>query len=285
MATITLTKCQGTGNDFVLLDDRAGEPRAYPALARALCDRRFGIGADGLLVLRPADNGSADVAMRIFNADGSEAEMCGNGIRCAARYIGREAGADRPLNIETPAGVMRTQPVAPGSVRVAMGIPRLAKPLETTVAIDGKSVSVASVSMGNPHVVMFTDEPLDALALDSLATALSSLDAVNGDVNVEVATMVRGRVRMRVHERGVGETMACGTGACAVAAVAIATGRAGSPVIVGTRGGEVSVEWAGEGAQAYLTGDAELVFDTQVDVGANGRVRAISGRMDSTATT
>jgi diaminopimelate epimerase len=270
MPAIALTKCQGTGNDFVLLDDRADRGLQYPALARTLCDRRFGIGADGLLVLR-RPKGEADLAMRIFNADGSEAEMCGNGVRCVSRYIARERGAEHRLEIETAAGIVRTEP-AGDAVRVDMGIPKLGQPLETAVDIEGRSLRLHRVSMGNPHAVIFADEPLETLALDALATALTSLDALGGGVNVELATLHGGRIHMRVHERGVGETQACGTGACAAAAVAIATGRARSPVSIVTRGGEVSVAWAGEGAPAMLTGSAQLIFDTLVDVDENGRI-------------
>jgi diaminopimelate epimerase len=273
MPEIALTKCQGTGNDFVLLDDRADAGLPYAALARTLCDRRFGVGADGLLVLRRAAR-SADLAMRIFNADGSEAEMCGNGLRCISRYIARERREERPLDIETAAGIVRTEPAGADAVRVRMGTPVLADPLETVIDIEGRALRFARVSMGNPHAVIFVDEPLEALALDALATALASLDTRSGGINVELATLHLGRIHMRVHERGVGETQACGTGACAAAAVAITTGRARSPVSVVSRGGDVSVAWAGRGEPAFLTGTAQLIFDTHIDVDENGRIAA-----------
>ncbi len=283
MPIIALTKCQGTGNDFLVLDARdAGRTSHYPALARALCDRRFGLGADGLLVLQPPTVTGADLGMRIFNADGSEAEMCGNGIRCVWRYVERETGTRDALEIETATGIVRVGPDDDGAVRVDMGVPRLHDPLEVGIDIAGRSLRYAPVSMGNPHAVIFVDEPLAGIALDDLATALASLDAVAGEVNVEVALIADGRVHMRVYERGVGETYACGTGACAVAAVAIASNRARSPVTVRSKGGEVRVAWDGAGSPAYLSGPAELVFDTGVELADDGRVRAI-GRKNLTA--
>jgi diaminopimelate epimerase len=283
MPIIALTKCQGTGNDFLVLDARdAARTSQYPALSRALCDRRFGLGADGLLVLQPPTATGADLSMRIFNADGSEAEMCGNGIRCVWRYLEREMGTHDTLEVETATGIVRVGPGDDGAIRVDMGVPRLREPLEIGVDIAGRKLRFAPVSMGNPHAVIFVDEPLAGIALDDLATALASLDAVAGEINVEVALIADGRVHMRVYERGVGETHACGTGACAVAAVAIASNRARSPVTVRSKGGEVRVAWDGAGAPAYLSGPADLVFDTTVEITDDGRVRAI-GRKNLTA--
>jgi diaminopimelate epimerase len=261
MARLAITKCQGTGNDFVLLDDRAkGGRYAYAALATALCDRRFGVGADGLLVLAPASAPGADVAMRIFNADGSEAEMCGNGIRCVARYLHeRGAGAPRRLGVETSSGIMRTDVVAGAEgfrVRVEMNVPE-----KIVVHAEDGSVDVV---MGNPHCVAFVDTDPDDVDLRSVAARIASAERFSDGVNVEVARASRGSIAMRVYERGVGETSACGTGACAVAAAAIVTGRATTPVRIAMRGGDVDVDWAGPGRPAYLTGGAEIVFDAEV---------------------
>jgi diaminopimelate epimerase len=268
MPSIALTKCQGTGNDFVLLDNRGGATYQYAALARAACDRRFGIGADGLLVLLSAapDTG-ADVAMRIFNADGSEAEMCGNGIRCVARYLAREDGRPSRLAVQTTAGVIRTELTgAPGTVRVDMGVPVLAKPLEGSFEFRGLTFRFAHVSMGNPHAVIFVDDAPDAHPLDELAAAASDAAGEAGGINVELARVTDGRIEMRIHERGVGETWACGTGACAAAVAAIVTGRLASPIDVASRGGSVNVGWNGVGDRALLTGPAEIVFETTFDV-------------------
>ncbi|HME81371.1 MAG TPA: diaminopimelate epimerase [Candidatus Eremiobacteraceae bacterium] len=282
MPIIALTKCQGTGNDFLLFDARESRSPHYPELARALCDRRFGLGADGLLVLQPPTVTGADLSMRIFNADGSEAEMCGNGIRCVWRYLERETSAHRALEVQTATGIVRIEPDAGGTIRVEMGVPRLHEPLEIGIDVAGRTLRYAPVSMGNPHAVIFVDEPLAGIALDDLATAIASLDAIAGEINVEVALIAGGRIHMRVYERGVGETHACGTGACAVAAVAIASQRARSPVSVRSKGGDVTVAWDGAGSPAYLSGPAELVFDTTVEVTDDGRVRAI-GRKNLTA--
>jgi diaminopimelate epimerase len=259
---ISVTKCHGTGNDFILLDDRAGPHEAYPALARTLCDRRTGIGADGLLVLQAARAG-ADLAMHIFNADGSEAEMCGNGIRCVARYVARETGRDGPLSVETLAGIVRTEP-AGDRVRVAMGTPALGEPLHSDVDFDGRRLRFARVSMGNPHAVVLVTEPPERFDLERLAAAVARTAQARRGINVEIAAHNAHALRMRVYERGVGETLACGTGASAVAVAAIMEGRAKSPIEVEQRGGSVTIEWQGAGAPLYLTGPAELVFDTTI---------------------
>jgi diaminopimelate epimerase len=262
MPLVTVTKAQGTGNDFVLLDNRARVPYRYPELARFLCDRRFGIGADGLLVIEPASDGArADVALRIFNADGSEAETCGNGLRCVARSCADRAHPDRPqtLRVETPAGLSIVQTLGePGRpVRVEMGIPRVAQ-------LEGAAGKAARVDIGNPHAVHFVDDDVERidLAQHAFAARMRGHDALN----VEVARVVGGEIAMRVHERGVGETWACGSGACAVAAAAISAGLARSPVRVRMRGGAVSVAWAGDGQPAFLTGPASIVFTTSLDL-------------------
>jgi diaminopimelate epimerase len=270
MPIIALAKCQAAGNDFVLFDERAHAALPYPRLAQALCDRRFGIGADGLLVVSEPDGRDADVRMRIFNADGSEAEMSGNGIRCVWRYIARERGDAQPLRIATGSGIKHVEADGREGARVDMGVPRIDSQ-DRTLDFDGRQLSFASVSMGNPHAVAFVERPLETIALEKLADGIAR--AVNAmGINVEIVRPNAGRLDMRVHERGVGETWACGTGACAAAAVAIASGRARSPVGVVTKGGEVTVAWAAGESPVYLSGAAHLVFDTHVEVGADGRV-------------
>ena len=268
MSRVAITKCQAAGNDFILLDDTESSHADYPALARSLCDRRFGVGADGLLVMSAPTSTHADVAMRIFNADGSEAEMCGNGIRCLARYRHeRGSGAARTCAVETIAGIIRTEIMesAPNfKVLVALGVPKARD--GATTAVDGRSTATVDVDMGNPHVVAFVDGDLGAFDLVAFARAVDRSGRYPDGVNVEIAAIHAGQVAMRVHERGVGETMACGTGACAVAVAAIVGRRATSPVAVTMPGGDVTVEWPGEGTPAILTGGAELVFDAVVDV-------------------
>ena len=270
MARISLTKCQGTGNDFVLLDRTAAPQLDYAALAPELCDRNFGVGADGVLVLERPTDLSCDVALRIFNADGSTAEMCGNGARCVARYMhDRTSDAPRRIAIQAPAGVVRTEIVddpARFAVRVAMGVPTVIRIYDRERAA-GISGDFADVVIGNPHTVMFVDLDLMTIDLPTVANAVAAGTRFEDGVNVEVARIFKsGPVALRVFERGVGETLACGTGACAVAVAAIEMKRATSPVRVTMQGGEVFVDWQGPGEQAYLTGGAELIFDTTIDV-------------------
>ena len=274
MPTISVTKCQGTGNDFIILDARGEPALPYPALAVTLCSRRYSIGADGLLVVGQPRDRQATVAMRTFNADGSEAEMCGNGVRCVARYLYEGDVRSRRCMIETVAGLISTTIVdwqGGIGVQVEMNVPRLPSGMTsggaTRIGIGGEHALLYPVTVGNPHIVIFT--ALDPFACD-LAQAADAAIAANagGEDNVELVKVVDSGLLMRVLERGAGETWACGTGACAAAAAAIATGRCHSPVLVHSKGGVVSVAWDGPGSPAVLTGDAQLVFRTQIDVAA-----------------
>lgn len=273
MGLISVTKCHGTGNDFIILDVRGAADLPYWLIARTLCERRFSIGADGLLVLGDPQKPSAGASMRIFNADGSEAEMCGNGIRCIARYLYEENPERTEASIETPSGVIETKIVTgdgASGVRVAMGEPKFKSgssgKLDRVLVVNGESMPAHGVSMGNPHVVLFTTRDPAEYDVGSVADDVAGWNIFDSQPNVEVAQVVRDGIRMRVHERGVGETWACGTGACAVAAAAIAAGQAKSPVTLRTKGGLVRVDWQGPGNCAYLTGNAELIFRTEVDV-------------------
>jgi diaminopimelate epimerase len=209
--------------------------------------------------------------MRIVNADGSDAETCGNGIRCVARYLHeRRAASPRKLAIETASGIVRTEVVAGApafTVRAAMGAPGNVRVYDDHLDVGGGvAANMVDVSMGNPHSVAFVDTDLDALDLPAMASEISARGKFEHGVNVEVARVLGDAVDMRVFERGVGETLACGTGACAVAVAAIATGRAQSPVRIAMRGGDVVVAWAVPDDKVYLTGGAEIVFDADVDV-------------------
>ncbi|HEV2038179.1 MAG TPA: diaminopimelate epimerase [Candidatus Eremiobacteraceae bacterium] len=285
MPLISVTKCQGTGNDFILLDARAVPDLPYAHIARFVCQRRFAIGADGLLVLSDPQRPAADASMRIFNPDGSEAEMCGNGIRCVARYLHEQNPERTESRIETLAGLMETRIVTwqgmPG-VSVAMGEPAFkgAAPglLDRPLQLGGESAPAYGVSMGNPHIVLFTARDPAASNLAEVAGEIATWKAFDAQPNVELAQVVRDGIRMRVHERGVGETWACGTGACATAAAAIATGRATSPVTVQTKGGLARVDWRGSGHPAFLTGNAELIFRTEIEVPSE--VEIIHARID-----
>lgn len=272
MGRVSVTKCYGTGNDFIIFDVRGARELAFPALARTLCERRFSIGADGLLVLGDPRTSDADVSMRVFNADGSEAETCGNGIRCIARYLNEENPERTEVSVETPSGVVETKIVqwngAPGAA-VAIGEPRFKGgppgKLGQTLALDGASALAYAVSMGNPHVVVFVTDDVASIDLADVSATVAAWKIFDAEPNVEIVNVTKDGIKMRVHERGVGETLACGSGACAAAAVAIASSRATSPLVVTSTGGSVSVAWQGPGHPAVLTGDAELVFRTSID--------------------
>ncbi|HEY6326178.1 MAG TPA: diaminopimelate epimerase, partial [Candidatus Cybelea sp.] len=246
MMRVPLTKMHGAHNDFVILDQRGACLDDLPAFARWACDRRGGIGADGVIALGPSS--AADVRMRTINADGSEAEMCGNGIRCAARWLD-EAGEGDRVAFETEAGVIHTEIVARGSeylVRVDMGWPRVASPIPVSVPI------ASFVDLGNPHVVVF-ESTVDALDLDALANAFQAYPAFASGTNVHLAAPSgEHAIQVRHWERGVGQTQACGTGAVACAAVAIVRYAAASPVEVFAPGGKLVVEWDGK-SDARLT--------------------------------
>lgn len=250
-----VTKMHGARNDFAVIDARVAPLNDVASFARWACDRRGGIGADGCIVLETSS--IADVRMRTINADGSEAEMCGNGIRCAARWLD-EAGEGEQVAFDTDAGVVHTEIVARDPdylVRVAIGIPK----------VDGALLQApdAFVDLGNPHVVLFRDR-LEDVDLESAAAELNNDPRFPGGTNVHVAAKNgMGSMRVRHWERGVGLTMACGTGAVACAAVGVERGIVASPVEIFVPGGRLVVEWDGRG-DAYLTGPAVRVFDTDV---------------------
>lgn len=255
MPLVPVTKMHGTRNDFVLVDERTERISDFSQFARAVCDRRTGIGADGVLVILPSASG--DVRMRIFNADGSEAEMCGNGVRCVAAYL-HEEGGPAELRVQTLAGIIQTTVTSQTPeyrVRVNMG-----RPAFTTH--DGALADTAFVSLGNPHVVLFAGR-LDDVDLDTVGPQYDG--RIPGGANVHVASKAGpSRLLVRHFERGVGKTMACGTGAVACAAAAILRGDVTSPVEVNVPGGHLVVEWDGSG-EAFLTGPAVRVFSTMVD--------------------
>jgi diaminopimelate epimerase len=255
---IALTKMHGACNDFVILDQRTARVEALEKFARWACDRRAGVGADGLIVIDVSR--SSDAAMLTFNADGTQAEMCGNGIRCAARWLD-EAGEGDRVEFETPGGSVRTEIVARSPeylVRALVGTPRIA-PLALEV-----SGEAYVVDLGNPHVVLLPAR-VDDVDLPALAGRLQMDARFTNGVNVHVA-VVEGKDRLRLQhwERGVGLTPACGTGAVACAAVAIAQNLVSSPVETFVPGGRLVVEWDGAGGDAALTGPAVRVFDTEV---------------------
>jgi len=282
MATLRFAKLHGTANDFVYVDAREGFPGDPAALAPRLCDRRRGIGADGLILLERASSDDADCRMVIYNADGSRPEMCGNGIRGLAKFV-HDHGlvhAD-PLRVETDAGVrtihaeVRNGRVA--RVTVDMGVPEWrgraipvasdGEVVDRPLDVAGKGYRVTCVSMGNPHCVVFVDD-VDRLPLADIGPRFEHDPFFPRRVNTEfVQVLSPERVRMRVWERGAGETMACGTGACAAAVSAARTGRTGRSVVVALPGGELEINWRADD-RVLMTGDAVEVFEGRVEVDA-----------------
>jgi diaminopimelate epimerase len=270
-------KMHGTGNDFVLLRAQ-GDEQDWPRLAQTICDRHYGIGADGLILVLPSSQ--ADVRMRMFNPDGSEAEMCGNGLRCVVKHAVEE-GLARPrdgrISVETAVGVLGAQVFgekgAVERVRVSMGVPRFA-PQEIPVLaegepplkdlpldIEGQRLAVTCVSMGNPHAVHFIERPVAEFPLESIGPRVEHQPLFPQRVNFEVARVLgRERMEARVWERGAGITLACGSGACAAVVAAYLDGLVGKRVDITLPGGMLTVEWDGAG-ECYLTGPAEFVFE------------------------
>lgn len=272
---LPFTKLHGAGNDFVVVEPDERD-RDWPALARRMCDRHFGVGADGLLLALPSQ--SADLRMRVFNPDGSEAEMCGNGVRCVARYaVERGLVASERFSLETVAGVLAVEVFRDSAgvvtrARASMGRPRF-HPQEVPVSleaepplrnvslvVDGQTVAVTILSMGNPHAVHFWARPVSAYPLAQVGPKMERHPVFPNRTNYEIARVVdRGRIEARVWERGAGETLACGSGACAVAVAARILHLVDDRVEVALPGGVLTVEWDGEG-EVYLSGPVEEVF-------------------------
>ena len=277
---LAFTKMHGAGNDFVVLDGLRSELPPLEALARRLGDRHFGIGFDQLLVVRPSR--TADFRMEIYNADGSQVEMCANGIRCFFQYL-REAGhtAADALRVETLSGVVVPRFAGPGRIRVDMGPPilapakiptRLGDPagpgpvLDVPLVADGRELRVSSVSMGNPHCV-FVVEDVEAAPVALLGPRIERHDAFPNRVNVEFVEIVsRSHLRQRTWERGAGETLACGSGACAAVVTSILRGATAARVRVELRGGDLEIEWDGAASSVFMTGPAVTVFTGSVEV-------------------
>lgn len=273
MAKIPFTKMHGCGNDFVLLDCLKSDPKDLGKLAKRLCDRRFGIGADQLLTVHPSK--VADFKMEIYNADGGQVEMCGNGIRCFAKYV-YEHGLTpkRELAVETLAGIIRPR-LIDGLVEVDMGEPVLegrkipvdadGRVLNYPLEVEGVEYRMTCVSMGNPHCVLYLEE-IDHLDLEKMGPRFEHHPFFPKRVNTEfVNVLSRKEVRMRVWERGAGETWACGTGACAVAVAGVLTGKTEKKVAVHLKGGDLLIDWR-ENNRVYMTGGAEEVFQGTVKI-------------------
>lgn len=274
------TKMHGAGNDYIYIDCFAQETPAEPAqLAIRMSDRHFGIGGDGLVLIEPSQRAGA--RMRMFNADGSEAEMCGNAIRCVAKYLyDHDIHRQPSLDIETGAGVLRLDVQTDGNNKVRLVTVNMGKPIleaaqipttlrsegsviDEPIEIDGVELVVTCVSMGNPHCVCFVPEATDALVL-GLGPKLEHDSRFPRRTNVEfVEVLSRGEVRQRTWERGSGETWACGTGAAAVCAAGVLTGRTDREILNHLRGGDLTLRWDDATGDMFMTGPAEEVFTGQ----------------------
>ncbi len=272
--SIEFSKYHGLGNDFILIDNRyQAEPCLTPQQAVRACDRHRGIGADGVIFLMPGEDGT-DYAMRIFNSDGSEPEMCGNGIRCLAQFIAeleeRQMGSYR---IHTLGGVMVPQLQPDGQVTVNMGQPRLraveipttlsdpeSKVVDQPLKVTGQSWRVTCVSMGNPHCITFVAD-LATIALETLGPQFEHHPVFPQRTNTEFIQVVRpDYLKMHVWERGAGATLACGTGACAALVAGVLTQRCQPQATVELPGGPLEIEWSSPEASVMMTGPAEKVF-------------------------
>lgn len=270
----SFSKWHGLGNDFVIVNGLMGQFNDYPQMAIEICDRHLGIGADGLVFLLPSE--IADFQMRIFNSDGSEAEMCGNVTRCMARYVYEYGLTDRAkITLETKAGIIKPELIfidgVLSTIRVDMGEPRL-KPSEIpmivserdqvvheVLVVEGIEYHITCVSMGNPHCIVFVDD-INEVDLSVIGPKIETHPAFPRKINVEfVQVLNRQKVRMRVWERGAGITMACGTGACATLVAGVLNDKVDRQAIVELDGGELLIEW-GLDRHVYMSGPATEVF-------------------------
>lgn len=281
---IKFTKMQGAGNDFVVIDAIQQHVALTPAQWKMLADRRFGIGADQMLVVERPRSADIDFRYRIFNADGGEVEQCGNGARAFVKFVtDKGLTTKRRIRVETMSGVIEPTLEADGRITVDMGAPVL-EPAQVPfdsgglpsrpegedtlwpLAINGKTIWISAVSMGNPHAVQVVDD-VEAAAVHFDGPAIERHPRFPKRVNAGFMQIVdRRHIRLRVFERGAGETLACGTGACAAAVAGIRRGLLDAPVAVSTTGGELSIAWAGNSAHVMLTGPAVTVFEGEIEL-------------------
>ena len=272
---LEFTKMHGLGNDFMVIDLVSQHAHIQPKNAKQWGDRHTGVGFDQLLIVEPPSNPDVDFRYRIFNADGSEVEQCGNGARCFARFVlDKRLTVKRQMRVETKGGIIELDVRNDGLISVNMGAPRLVpadipfqaeqQALSDSVAVDGQTVELAAVSMGNPHAVLRVDS-VDNAPVHSLGPKLEHHPRFPQRVNVGFLQVVdRKQARLRVWERGAGETQACGTGACAAAVTAISQGWMDSPLQIELPGGRLSIEWAGPGQPVMMSGPAVRVYEGQV---------------------
>jgi diaminopimelate epimerase len=274
---LRFTKMHGLGNDFVVLDGVSQSVALSPEQCRRIADRHFGVGCDQILLVEKPTRDDVDFRYRIFNADGGEVEQCGNGARCFVRFVhDKGLTAKTTIRVETASGVIEPRLLDNGLVTVDMGAPRFApadipfaaatEALTYPLKVGQHVIEVAALSMGNPHAVLRVND-LDSAPVDILGAAIESHVRFPQRVNAGFMQVLTPHdIRLRVYERGTGETLACGTGACAAAVAGIRQGWLQSPVSVHTKGGDLVIQWAGTGQSVYMTGPAETVFEGEIEL-------------------
>ncbi len=281
---VRFTKMQGAGNDFVVLDETRGRLNLSPQQYRWLADRHFGVGADQILCVRPSPQAGIDFEYVIHNADGGEVEHCGNGARCFVRFVRERGLTDQStIRVQTLSSVLTLRMLEDGRVTVDMGAPVFDLPAipfdpmglqpqvqglwqQWPIPVDGAGVPVAVVSMGNPHAVLMVSD-VDTAPVTSLGPLIERHPCFPRHVNVGFLQVVdRTQVRLRVWERGAGETLACGTGACAAVVAGIRLGYLDRRVDVQARGGLLTIEWDGGASPVLMTGPAVTVFEGEVEI-------------------
>ncbi|MDQ5905532.1 MAG: diaminopimelate epimerase [Pseudomonadota bacterium] len=274
---LKFSKMHGLGNDFVVLDGVRQSVELSPQQLRSLADRHFGVGCDQILLVEPATQPGVDFRYRIFNADGGEVEQCGNGARCFVRFVHDQGLTDKAeIRVETMSGVIGPRLEANGLVTVDMGVPvfepeRIPFVSPSTAVVQplmvgDREIMITAVSMGNPHAVQVVAD-VDAAPVISEGPRIESHPRFPQRVNAGYLQVIdRHFVRLRVFERGAGETLACGTGACAAVVAGISRGLVDSPVRVETRGGELNIAWGGAGEPVLMTGPAVTVFSGEIEL-------------------
>ena len=272
---LKFTKMQGVGNDFVVIDAVRQNISLSPEQIRYLADRHFGVGCDQLLLVEKPTIPNVDFRYRIFNADGGEVEQCGNGARCFVRFVhDQQLTTKNEILVETARGIIRPRLENDGQVTVDMGAPRFMpadipfvateQALSYDLDVGAAEVVIGAVSMGNPHAVQIVDD-VDSAPVAEQGPLIEHHTRFPQRVNAGFMQVVDAhRIRLRVYERGTGETLACGTGACAAAVTGIQLGKLASPVTVAMRGGELTIRWAGDNNSVLMTGPAVTVFEGEI---------------------
>ena len=275
--TSASTKMQGAGNDFVVVDGFSAPVSLTSAQIKKIANRNFGVGCDQLLIVEKTSLPNVDFKYRIFNADGGEVEQCGNGARCFVRFvIDKGLTQKREISVETASGIITLNMLANNQVTVNMGapifepakIPFIAEKKLNQYALQSNNhaVSVSVVSMGNPHAVMIVDD-VETANVAELGPLIESHANFPQRVNAGFMQVLNSHaINLRVYERGAGETLACGTGACAAVVCGIQLGLLASPVLINARGGKLNIEWLGENNAVMMTGDAEIVFEGNINI-------------------